>query len=100
MRAHRCLLAAVAGLAIAGSGQAANCDYAKITCGSFLASGKDNMAVMLWWLRGYHAGKRGNIPFEPSDAYAARLGFYCGSHRAENLIDTSERILGEIDRGI
>jgi acid stress chaperone HdeB len=100
MRAHRCLLAAIAALTIAGASQAAHRDYAKITCGDFLASGKDNMAVMLWWLRGYHAGKSGSIPFESSDPYAARLGFYCGNHRAENLIDTSERILGEIDRGI
>jgi acid stress chaperone HdeB len=101
MRAYRCMLVAVAGLVIASSGHAATRDYTKLTCGNFLASGTDNMAVLLWWLRGYHAGKSGNAPFESTDqTYARRLGFYCGSHRAENLIDTSERILNELDRGI
>lgn len=75
-------------------------DYRQLTCGNFLASGKDNMAVLIWWLRGYHAGRSGNIVFDTTDPYAARLGFHCGSHRADNLIDTSERILDEIDRGI
>lgn len=100
MRAHRCVLAAVAWLAIASAGHAANRDYTQLTCGNFLASGMGNMAVIIWWLRGYHAGKSGNIPFDTTDPYAARLGFYCGSHRAESLIDTSERILGDLDRGI
>jgi acid stress chaperone HdeB len=100
MHAHRCVLATVTWLVIAVPGDAATRDYTKLTCGNFLASGKDNMAVMIWWLRGYHAGKSGNISFDTSDPYAARLGFYCGSHRAENLIDTSERILGDLDRGI
>jgi acid stress chaperone HdeB len=75
-------------------------DYGKLTCGDFLSSGKDNMAVIIWWLRGYHAGKSGNIAFDSTDPYAARLGSYCGSHRADNLIETSERILMELDRGI
>lgn len=56
--------------------------------------------MLLWWLHGYHAGKSGNVPFETTDPYPSHLGFYCGSHRAENLIDTSERILTELERGI
>lgn len=99
MRAHRCMLVAVAGLVIGSSGHAATRDYAKLTRGDFVTSGKANMAVLLWWLHGYHAGKSGNIPFETTDPYPSRLGFYCGSHRAENLFDTSERILNELDRG-
>ncbi len=75
-------------------------DYRQLTCGDFLGAGKGNMAVIIWWLRGYHAGKSGNVAFDTADPYAARLGFYCGSHRADNLIDTSERILDELDRGI
>ena len=82
------------------AGESKHRDYSQLTCANFLDSGKDNMAVLLWWLRGYHAGKSGNIPFETGDPYAARLGFYCGSHRAANLLDTSERILTELDHGI
>jgi acid stress chaperone HdeB len=100
---YRCILsAAVLAFVLTGidPANAAQRDYGKLTCGNFLSSGTDNMAVLIWWLRGYHAGKSGNIPFETRDPYAARLGFYCGSHRADNLIDTSERIFNELDRGI
>jgi hypothetical protein len=104
MRNHRrAILAAASIIALLASINAAHAksfDYAKLTCGSFLASGKDNMAVIIWWLRGYHAGKSGNAAFDSADPYAKRLGFYCGSHRAENLIDTSEHILTDLDRGI
>ena len=56
--------------------------------------------MLLWGLRGGHAGKSGNIPFETAHAYPARLGFYRGSHCGDNLIETSERILSEFDHGI
>ena len=75
-------------------------DYGALTCGNFLASGHDNMAVIIWWLRGHHAGKTGMNSFDTKDAYAGRLGFFCGSHRGANLIETSERILADLDRGI
>jgi len=83
-----------------GGAAAAGRDYGKLTCGNFLAAGRDNMAVIMWWLRGYHAGRSGNIPFDATDSYASRLGYFCGSNRLANLLETSERILGELDRGI
>lgn len=94
------------GLLIAGMGARVSAqntgtrDYGALTCGNFLASGHDNMAVIIWWLRGHHAGKTGVDSFDPKDAYAKRLGFFCGSHRGANLIETSERILADLDRGI
>lgn len=99
---NHALAAAVVGVLLIshGAALAVNRDYSKLTCGDFLGSGKPNMAVLLWWLRGYHAGKSGNIPFDTGDPYAARLGFFCGSHRGDNLLDTSERILNELDHGI
>ena len=75
-------------------------DYGALTCGNFLASGQANMAVIIWWLRGHHAGKTGVDSFDPKDAYARRLGFFCGNHRGANLIETSEQILTDLDRGI
>jgi acid stress chaperone HdeB len=84
----------------AGAAGAATRDVGTITCGSFLASGQANMAIIITWLRGYHAGKTGVAAYDPKDPYAGRLGYYCGSHRPANLIETSERILSELDRGI
>jgi acid stress chaperone HdeB len=103
MRLNRRVFAAVfIGALVAGMGSAdaTRFDYGKRTCGEFLASGKDNMAVIIWWLRGYHAGKTGILSFDSADPYANRLGFYCGNHRAANLIEASEQILTDLDRGI
>ena len=104
MRAQRGILAAAVATALlvhAGAGQAKSSNYGAFSCGDFLAAGKPSIAVIIWWLRGYHAGKTGNTTFDSSsDGYAGRLGFYCGSHRAANLIDTSEHILDELDKGI
>jgi len=73
---------------------------ATITCREFLASGQANMAALISWLRGYHAGKTGVIPYQAPDAYGGRLGFYCKQHPDANLIEASEQILTELDRGI
>jgi HdeA/HdeB family protein len=75
-------------------------DYGALTCGDFVRRGKDNMAVIIWWLRGHHAGRTGVNSFDPKDAYSKRLGSFCGSHPDANLIETSERILTDLDRGI
>ena len=71
-----------------------------ITCRQFLASGQANMAALISWLRGYHAGKTGIIPFQSPDPYGGRLGFYCKQHPDANLIDASEQILTALDQGI
>jgi hypothetical protein len=75
-------------------------DYGALTCRDFVSTGLDNKAVIMWWLRGHHAGKTGVNSFDPKDAYASRLGFFCGGHPGANLIETSEGILAELDRGI
>lgn len=58
------------------------------------------MAPMMMWLRGYHAGKIGTIPYDSADRWPARLGFYCRNHPDDNLIEVSERLLSEQDRGL
>ena len=73
---------------------------ARITCVAFLASGQANMAALISWLRGYHAGKTGVTAYQAPDAYGGRLGFYCRQHPDANLIEASEQILTDLDRGI
>jgi hypothetical protein len=41
------------------SAQSKELDNRTITCREFLASGQANMAALISWLRGYHAGKTG-----------------------------------------
>jgi HdeA/HdeB family protein len=99
----RILLSAplIIGMAAEASAQTpGKSDYGALTCQDFVSTGRDNKAVIIWWLRGHHAGKTGVSSFDPKDAYAGRLGFFCGSHQSSNLIETSERILTELDGGI
>ena len=58
------------------------------------------MAALFMFLRGYQAGTSGIISFDPHSPIAARLGYDCKSHPEANLIESSERILSELDRGI
>jgi hypothetical protein len=105
MQLDRVVLAAVAVVACCAAVAAAPAnaeprDYGQITCRNFLASGQANMGYILWWLRGYHAGRRGVPVFDPGDAYAARLGYYCRNHPRAKLVDASEHILSQLDRGL
>jgi acid stress chaperone HdeB len=96
-----CVVAVLAALAAGGpNAQSKELDNRTITCREFVASGRGNMAALISWLRGYHAGKTGVIPFQSPDPYGGRLGFYCRQHPAANLIDASEQILTTIDHGI
>ena len=99
MRLQRLLLLTVAA-ATAANANGREIDNSRITCSQFVASGPPNMAALVSWLRGYHAGKTGTIPYQHPDGYGGRLGFYCKQHPDANLLETSEQILGELDRGI
>jgi len=99
MRRYPCILVTILALA-APTAHCKEINNARITCGAFLASGQANMAALISWLRGYHAGKTGVISYQAPDAYGGRLGFYCKQYPDANLIEASEQILTELDRGI
>lgn len=101
MRFYRRVLVVV--FVVTGAPHAhARTDMSQVTCGAFLTSGQANMAAIIMWLRGYHAGKRGAIDVidEPADRYGGKLGRYCKDHPNASVIDASERILSNLDRGI
>ena len=87
-------------IAVAANAHGKELDNRTITCRQFLASGHDNMAALFSWLRGYHAGKSGVVPFETPSPYGGRLGFYCRQHLDANLIEASEQILTDLERGL
>ncbi len=95
--------ALVAILLVAPSAHSKELDYSRITCSDFLRSGQANMAALIMWLLGYHAGKTGIIPFQDDSSpgsYAWRLGLYCNQHADRKLFEASEEILSDIDRGL
>lgn len=99
MRLYPCTFFAVA-LVMAGTTGARGLDFSNVTCGQFLASGRANMAAMFMFLRGYHSGRSGVIPYDDHDRFAGRIGYYCKQHPDANLIETSEQILLQEDRGL
>ena len=96
MRFRHCILF-VALLAVAGTPAPQVGDYSTITCRDFLASGRANMAALISFLWGYHAGKTGILTRDRQSPYGARLGYYCKTHPAASLLDSSERVLSELD---
>jgi hypothetical protein len=101
MRLYRCVLfAAALGMAGAPNAHSKDIDISTITCRGFLASSRDGMASVISWLRGYHAGKSGVIPYQSTDSYGGRLGYYCRQHPDVSVIDASEQVLSELDRGL
>jgi hypothetical protein len=56
------------------------------------------MAAMIMFLRGYHSGKHGVIPYDSADHHSGELGFYCRQHPDANLIEAAEQILTDLDR--
>jgi hypothetical protein len=88
-----CILLAVMYATGAPRADGMELDNRTITCRAFLAAGQNNMAALISWLRGYHAGKTGVIPYQSPDPYGGRLGFYCKQHPNDNLIEASEKIL-------
>jgi hypothetical protein len=99
MRLYRRALLAAAFVATSPPA-ARSLDLSGVTCHQFLASGTFNMAPMMMFLRGYHAGKTGVIPYDSHDTYARQLGVYCRQHPTANLVESSERILVELDHGL
>ena len=103
MRRYHSVSVALALLIAGAPDVSARTDMSIVTCRAFLASGQANMAAIIMWLRGYHAGKSGVIDIidqPPMDPYGGRLGHYCKEHPAESVIDASERTLSELGRGI
>jgi hypothetical protein len=94
---RRVFLAAVVA-ASAPSAHGVEMDPAKVTCRAFLTSGQANLAAIIMWLRGYHAGKTGTTSYQSSDPYGGKLGFYCAQHPDANLIEASEPILTNLDQ--
>lgn len=89
-------------LILAGAPKAHGFDMADVSCRAFVLAGRDNIATMITWLLGYHAGKSGIVAasnLAGMHDYGVRLGRYCQEHPRARLIDASEKVLEAEDRG-
>jgi len=100
MRIDRFLIAAA--LVLASSQNALSLDMAHVTCHALATASNDDMAELIMWLRGYHAGKTGDMASTDTaelQEYGLDLGSYCKTHMDDLAINASEKILAEEHRG-
>lgn len=91
---HHFLIAALIVPGVASTASAV--DMTQLTCEGLLAAGHDNVATMLTWLQGYHAGKNGRVSTlnkEDAGAYGTKFGLYCKEHPNSSALDASEHAL-------
>jgi hypothetical protein len=96
MRIDHTLIAAA--LVLASSQSALSLDMAHVTCRGLATASNDDLAELVMWLRGYHAGKTGDMAatdIAELQEYGLDLGSYCKAHIDDLVIDASEKILGE-----
>lgn len=100
MTIRRGLFAAALIAATAMSTRTQGLDPGSVTCGGFVVADRADKAALIMWLRGYHAAKSGITDYAAGGRYGAMLGRYCANHPQTKLIEASEQILSELDRGI
>ena len=101
MRLHRGILL-VATLVFVCTAKALSLDMAHVTCRALATASNDDMAELIMWLRGYHAGKTGDMASTDTaefQEYGLGLGSYCKTHMDDLAINASEKILAEQHRG-
>ncbi len=90
------LIAALAAITLAGAIPAAaqKIDVSTITCKDFLASGNENIGLILMWLTGYYADQEAPpiIDFDKMRSDAGKIGAYCAANPASGLITAAEEI--------
>ena len=96
MRCRSSLLGIALMCAVASTARAT--DMSQLTCPAFFATGHDNVAALIMWLRGYHAGETGTAILADSadmKSYGTALGTYCQKHPDSSILDASEHVLGD-----
>jgi acid stress chaperone HdeB len=97
MRPFAAFAIAVALLAMPIAAKADKLDLSTVKCQEFLASGKDNIAIIISWLDGYY--KDANDPpifdFDQFKANTEKLAKYCAANPGDGLITAADKTLGK-----
>ncbi len=76
-------------LGFAGTSRAADQDLGKFTCQELLASGTQNITMMMFWMDGYLSAQSDNTVL--SDAWLQKFGnhisTYCAANPKKTLMD-------------
>jgi len=84
-----------ASLLAAAPAQAQKLDLSTVTCKQFLASGKENISLILMWFAGFYtdADDPPIVDFDKMKTDAQKLGDYCGKNPETGLITAVEQAL-------
>src|SRR5687767_13848740 len=90
------VIAAVVAVTIFGAAPAAaqKLDLSTVKCKEFIASGKDNIGLVLMWLTGYYADQDAApvVDFDKMKSDAEKLGDYCSKNPDNGLITAAEEV--------
>ncbi len=89
-----CLLTA-ATLSAAFPANAQQLDMSTVKCRDFVASDKENIALMLMWLQGYYSDEDASpiVDFDKMKKDAQKLGAYCAKNPDHSVITAADEVL-------
>lgn len=72
-------------------------DLSTVKCKEFLASGQENISLILMWLTGYFADQDASpiVDFDKMKSNGAKLGEYCRANPETGLITATEETFEE-----
>jgi acid stress chaperone HdeB len=70
-------------------------DLSTVKCKEFLASGKENIALVLMWMEGYYTDQDAApiVDFDKMKKDAQALGEYCTKNPNHSLITAAEKVV-------
>jgi acid stress chaperone HdeB len=95
MRFASALLLSASLAFIAAPASAQKLDLSTVKCKEFMASGKDNIALVLMWMHGYYADQEASpvVDFDKMKEDAGKIGEYCGKNPDNGLITAAEEVM-------
>jgi acid stress chaperone HdeB len=72
-------------------------DMSTVKCRDFVASSKENIALMLMWLQGYYSDEDASpiVDFDKMMKDAKKLGEYCAKNPDHSVITAAEESLDD-----
>jgi acid stress chaperone HdeB len=91
------VIAAIVAAMVVGASPASaqKLDLSTVKCKDFLASGQENIGLILMWLHGYYADQDAApiVDFDKMKTDGAKLGEYCGKNPETGLITAVEEVV-------
>ena len=78
-----------------GSASAQVLDLSTVKCKEFVASGNENITLVMMWLTGYYADQDASplVDFTKMKSDATKIGEYCATNPDNSIITAAEEVM-------